>query len=121
MECSAIWPTRSSESAPSMSQIPTCYGAFDIVYLTGLSATPPQDIDSVKELSTPQALAMKRKKTVSALDISKYEATLEGTSKEKMCADSAKMQASTASSPRRPTPHKPREPVWTETSDNRNR
>ena len=52
------------------------HGASDVVDLTGLSATLPLDIASVQELWTPQALAMKREKTVSASDISKYEATL---------------------------------------------
>ena len=49
--------------------------AFDVVALTGVSATPPQDIVSVRELWTPQALVLKREKTFSALDTSKCEAT----------------------------------------------
>ena len=75
MECSAIEPARSSESGPSTSTHPRYHMAFDVVALTGVSATPPQDIVSVSELWTPQALALKREKTFSALDISKCEAT----------------------------------------------
>ena len=69
----------------STSRCAWSHGAFDLVDLTGFSATNAQDIVSVRELWTPwtpQALAMKRRKAVSALDISKYEATLKGTSKE---------------------------------------
>ena len=80
MKCSAIErarPTRkaqtmSSESGPSTSTPTRSHGAFDVA-LTGLVATLPQNIVSVTELRTPQALAMKKSKAVSALDISKYE------------------------------------------------
>ena len=77
MECSAIEPARSLE-----------VWAFNLnASKVGLSPTPPQDIVSVKELWTPQALAMKREEAVSDLDISKYKATLKGTSKEKLSAE----------------------------------
>ena len=119
MECSAIEPARSSESGLSTSILPRLHGTFDVVHLTGLSATLPQDIVFVKEFWTPQALATKRRKAVSALDIRKYEATLRGTSKNKLSAEFTRMYSTPASSTRRLTPHKPREPTWTQTSDNR--
>ena len=88
----------------------------------GLSETHPQDIAPVKELWTLQALAMKGRKTVSALDISqvrgKHEATLKGTSKDKLSPDFTRKYSSPAISSRMIAHHKPRQPVWTETSDN---
>ena len=117
MKCSAIEPARSSESGPSTSILPKSHGALDVVALTRLSVTPPKENGSLKELWTPEALAMKRVKAVSALDISKYEATLTRTSKEKLSGEFTRMCSTPASSSRRLTPHKPREPVWTETSD----
>ena len=52
MECSVIEPARSSESGASTSIFPSFHGAVDVLDLTGLSATPPQDIIPVKELWT---------------------------------------------------------------------
>ena len=68
---------------------------------------------SEKTLDTSGAV-----KRVSALDICKSEAMLQGTSKEKLAADLTRMYSTPANS-RRLAPYKPREPVWTETSDNR--
>ena len=87
-------------------------GLLDVVNLTGLSATPPQDLVSVTELWTPQALAMKREKTVSTLDLSKSEATLKRQTE-------GNIYSMPARSSRRLTLDKSREPVWTETRDNR--
>ena len=53
---------------------------------------------------------MKRRNAVSALDISKDEATLKGTPKEKLSAEFTRMYPSPARSSRRLAPHKPMEP-----------
>ena len=45
----------------------------------------------MKAVRTPQALAMKRAKAVSALDIRKCEAMLKGTSEEKLFAECTRM------------------------------
>ena len=59
---------------------------------------------------THQALAMKREKEVSALDISTHEATLKGTSKEQLSADFTRMCSKLPSSARGLVPHKPGDP-----------
>ena len=91
MDRSAIEPARSSESGPPTSTLPRSHGTFDVLDLTGSRAAPPQDIVSVKELWTPQVLAMKRERAASALDISKCEATLKGTCREKVSAEFTRM------------------------------
>ena len=112
MECSAIDPCLRSLGL-QLQCFQSLTGPLTFLELTGLRVTPPQDIASVKELWTPQALAMKRERAVSASDISKCEETLKGSWKEKVSAEFARMCSTQASSSRRLAPHMPGNPCGT--------
>ena len=83
MECCAIEPARSSESGPSTSILPRSYGTSDVVGLTGFEcSTTTVHRHSKGALDTSGALA-----------------------------EFSRMCSTPGSSPRRLTPHKPKEPV----------